>query len=250
MRVLRLGTYGSDVMELQALLKKLGYMPGPADGRCGPQTQAAVAAFQRRFGLAADGVAGANTQRALEPFLLGYDVYTIQPGDTLYGIARKYGAQLPLLLAANPDADPQRLSAGQRIVVPYNFNVVDTNISYTYAVLQRDVAGLKARYPFIETGGIGESVLGKRLFYLRLGTGRNAVLYNAAHHALEWITSPVLMKFAEDYAKACALRRPLVGFAPADMWDRVSIYLVRWSTRTAWISSSTGCSRGIRTATI
>ncbi|MEL7603931.1 MAG: M14 family zinc carboxypeptidase, partial [Bacillota bacterium] len=226
MRVLKPGTYGSDVMEVQALLRKIGLDPGPVDGRYGQRTRSAVAAFQRRFGLMPDGIVGANTWRTLELLLRGYDIYSVQPGDTLYGIARKYGAQLPLLLVANPGVDPQRLTAGQRIVAPYNFNMVDTNIGYTYAVLQRDVQGLKARYPFIETGTIGQSVLGKDLYYLRLGMGARTVIYNAAHHALEWITSPVLMKFAEDYAKAYALRQPLRGFRPTNMWNAVSIYIV------------------------
>jgi Predicted carboxypeptidase len=226
MRVLRLGTIGSDVMEVQALLKKMGYDPGPADGVFGTRTQSAVAAFQRRFGLVPDGVVGTNTWRWLESFLLGYDTYAVRSGDTLYAIAQKYGASLPLLIAANPGVDPQRLAVGRRVTVPYGFDVVDTNIGYTYAVLQRDVQGLKARYPFIETGTIGQSVLGRNLYYIRLGTGPRAVLYNAAHHALEWITSPVLMKFAEDYAKAYALGQRLRGFSPADMWNRVSIYLV------------------------
>jgi g-D-glutamyl-meso-diaminopimelate peptidase len=226
MRVLRPGTYGSDVMEVQALLKKMGLDPGTVDGRFGPRTQSAVSAFQRRFGLVPDGIVGANTWKTLDPFLKGYDVYFVRPGDTLYAIARKYGTQLPLLLAANPGVDPRRLAVGQRIVVPYNFAVVDTNIGYTWAVLQRDVQGLKVRYPFIETGIIGQSVLGKDLYYLRLGTGPRTVMYNAAHHALEWITSPVLMKFAEDYAKAYALGQTLKGFRPADMWDSVSIYIV------------------------
>lgn len=226
MRVLKPGMSGSDVMEVQALLAKMGYSPGPADGSFGPRTQSAAAAFQRRSGLVPDGIVGVNTWRALLPFLYGYDTYFVRQGDTLYGVARKYGTSLPLLIAANPGLDPQRLAAGQRITVPFNFNVVDTNIGYTYAVLQRDVLGLKARYPFIETGDIGSSVLGKKLYYLRLGTGPRTVLYNAAHHALEWITSPVLMKFAEDYAKGYALRKRLSGFTPADMWKSVSIYIV------------------------
>jgi g-D-glutamyl-meso-diaminopimelate peptidase len=226
MRVLRPGVTGSDVMEMQAMLAKLAYDPGPADGVFGPRTQAAVSAFQRDFGLVPDGIVGANARRAMERFLLGYDIYTIRQGDTLYGIAQRYGIRLPLLIAANPDADPQRLAAGQRITVPYGFDVVDTNIGYTYAVLQRDVQGLAARYPFIETGTIGSSVLGKNLYYIRLGIGARTVLYNAAHHALEWITSPVLMKFAEEYAKACTLRQRLGGYSPCDLWDDVSIYIV------------------------
>ncbi len=226
MRVLRMGTAGSDVMEVQALLEKLGYDPGPVDGRFGLRMKTAVVAFQRDAGLMPDGVIGANTWRAMEPFLLGYDMYTIRPGDTLYAIAQKFGTRLMLITTANPGVNPQKLTAGQRIVVPFDFEVVDTNIGYTYAVLKRDVQGLKARYPFIETGTIGTSVLGKKLPYLRLGTGQKTVLYNAAHHSLEWITSPVLMKFAEDYAKAYALGQRLDSFEPADMWNSVSIYII------------------------
>lgn len=226
MRVLRMGMAGSDVMEVQAMLEKLGYDPGPVDGRFGLRMKTAVVAFQRDVGLASDGVIGANTWRAMERYLRGYELYNVRPGDTLYSIAQKYGIRLILLTAANPGINPQNLSVGQRIVVPFTYDVVDTNIGYTYAVLQRDVQGLQARYPFIETGTIGESVLGKNLYYLRLGTGPRSVLYNAAHHALEWITSPVLMKFAEDYAKAYALGQPIGSFSPTDMWNSVSIYIV------------------------
>ena len=226
MRVLRLSIAGSDVMEVQSLLQRLGYDPGPVDGRFGLGMQAAVAAFQRNFGLVPDGMIGANTWRVLERFLLGYDVYNARPGDTLFAIAQMFGTRLILLTAANPGVNPQNLTVGQRIIVPYNINVVDTRIGYTYAVLQRDVQGLKARYPFIETGTIGQSVLGKNLYYIRLGTGAKSVLYNAAHHSLEWITAPVLMKFAENYAKAYALGLKLDGFNPADLWNSVSIYLV------------------------
>ncbi len=226
MRVLRAGMSGTDVMEIQALLAKMGYDPGKIDGIFGLQTQSAVKQFQRDFGMMPDGIIGLNTYRTLERFLLGYDTYTIRPGDTLYNIARKYYTNLTLLMAANPGLDPYNLRIGQTVTVPYGINVVDTNIDYTYDVLQHDIKGLKARYPFIETGVAGHSSLGRELSYIRLGTGSNEVFYNAAHHALEWITSPVLMKFAEDYAKAYALGTEISGFDPREMWENSSIYII------------------------
>ena len=226
MRVLRAGMSGTDVMEVQALLTKLGYDPGQIDGIFGLKTQRAVKQFQRNFGLLPDGIIGANTWRVLERFLLGYDTYTIRPGDTLFAIAQKYYTNLALLEIANPGVDPDNLRIGQTIVVPYDIDVVDTNIAYTYDVLQRDIRGLKARYPFIETGVAGYSSLGRELNYIRLGTGENEVFYNAAHHALEWITSPVLMKFAEDYARAYALGTPILGYDPRDLWEQSSIYIM------------------------
>ncbi|NLT97403.1 MAG: LysM peptidoglycan-binding domain-containing protein, partial [Christensenellaceae bacterium] len=226
MRVLRAGMSGTDVMEVQALLDKLGYDTGQIDGIFGLKTQRAVKQFQRDFGLLPDGIIGANTWRVLERFMLGYDTYTIRPGDTLYAIAQKYYTNLALLEIANPGADPDNLRIGQTIIVPYDIAVVDTNIDYTYDALQRDIRGLKARYPFIETGVAGYSSLGRELSYIRLGTGENEVFYNAAHHALEWITSPVLMKFVEDFARAYALGTPLLGYDPRDIWEQTSIYII------------------------
>ncbi len=226
MRVLRAGMSGTDVMEIQALLAKMGYDPGNIDGVFGLQTQNAVKQFQRDFGLLPDGIIGLNTYRTLERFLLGYDTYTIRPGDTLYSIAQRYYTNLTLLMAANPGLDPYNLRPGQTVTVPYGIDLVDTNINYTYDVLQHDIRGLKARYPFIETGVVGYSSLGRELSYIRLGTGSNEVFYNAAHHGLEWITSPVLMKFVEDYAKAYALGTEINGFDPREIWGNTSIYII------------------------
>src|SRR3954470_10173860 len=53
------------VRTLQRRLQQLGYHPGRADGRFGPQTQTAVIAFQRDHGLARDGIAGPKTYARL-----------------------------------------------------------------------------------------------------------------------------------------------------------------------------------------
>lgn len=221
-----MGMSGTDVMEIQALMQKLGYGPITTTGYFGLQTQRAVMAFQRDFGLATDGVIGTNTYRVMERFLLGYDIYTIRPGDTFYNIAQRYYTNLALLMAANPDLDQYKLRIGQQIVVPYGISVVDTNINYTYQILERDIEGLKARYPFIKMGIAGKSATGRNLYYIRLGTGPNKVFYNGAHHALEWITVPVLMKFIEDFSKAYALDNTLSGYRPRDIWETSSIYIV------------------------
>lgn len=224
MRILRIGMNGSDVMEIQAMLRKLGFNIA-VDGIFGPDTQSAVMGFQRARGLDPDGVIGPLTYAAMRKYLLGFDRYIIRPGDTFYKIARRYGTQAALVAAANPNADPADLRAGQEVTVPFGFPVVDTNISYTYEVLQRDIAGLTARYPFMETGIAGHSALGRELYYLRLGSGRNQVFYNSAIHSLEWITAPVLMKFAEDLLSAVSAGARIGGYDPGDIWNTSSIYI-------------------------
>ena len=217
---------GTDVMELQSLLKKMKYNPGQVDGMFGRQTQQAVVRFQKNIGLTPDGIVGPKTWKALEPYLMGYTEYSVRAGDTFYSIARRQGTDLALVLVANPGQDPGSLQIGQKMIVPFSFGVVDTNISYTYEIMERDILGLKARYPFLETGVAGKSVLGKNLYYIRLGAGPNQVFYNSAHHSLEWITSPLLMKFVEEFLKSYSLGRTLKGYNPRSIWNISSIYLV------------------------
>jgi len=59
---------------------------------------------------------------------------------------------------------PNVINIGQRLVVPYGIDVVFTDIDYTYEIMERDIQGLKARYPFLETGVAGTSVLGRNLY--------------------------------------------------------------------------------------
>ncbi len=44
--------------------------------------------------------------------------YTIQRGDTLYSIARAYGAVWSEIVRANPGLDPRDLPVGQEIIIP------------------------------------------------------------------------------------------------------------------------------------
>lgn len=63
--VLRVGSTGSDVSDMQTRLQELGYYTGEIDGRFAGGTQAAVEAFQTANGLTADGIAGRQTQDLL-----------------------------------------------------------------------------------------------------------------------------------------------------------------------------------------
>jgi hypothetical protein len=59
------------VTELQQALSSAGYDPGPADGKFGQRTEAAVIAFQQANGLSADGVVGPETASALNGVVAG-----------------------------------------------------------------------------------------------------------------------------------------------------------------------------------
>jgi tetratricopeptide (TPR) repeat protein len=65
--VLRLGTSGDTVREIQTALQSLGYdIGGTPDGLFGADTRTAVQAFQRANGLDADGLVGQQTADAIQ----------------------------------------------------------------------------------------------------------------------------------------------------------------------------------------
>ncbi|HUS13013.1 MAG TPA: N-acetylmuramidase family protein [Pyrinomonadaceae bacterium] len=66
MPILRAGSSGPDVTNLQQSLKNLGFDPKGVDGHFGPGTKNAVIAFQKSKGLTADGIAGPATLAALQ----------------------------------------------------------------------------------------------------------------------------------------------------------------------------------------
>lgn len=63
--VLRKGSKGGEVSEVQRRLKKWGYYSGSIDGIYGENTRKAVINFQKKNGLTADGVVGLATYAAL-----------------------------------------------------------------------------------------------------------------------------------------------------------------------------------------
>ncbi len=63
--VLRTGMTGQNVKDVQSRLYTLGYYQAEIDGQYGAATKEAVIAFQKRNGLGADGIVGAETKNVL-----------------------------------------------------------------------------------------------------------------------------------------------------------------------------------------
>ncbi len=63
--MLRTGSSGQAVKDLQSRLLMLGYYAGEVDGQYGTATKEAVILFQQANGLQADGIAGSETKEIL-----------------------------------------------------------------------------------------------------------------------------------------------------------------------------------------
>jgi len=225
METLRLNSTGPLVELLQSTLNKLGFYFGNIDGIFGPQSQNAVRRFQLSFGLTPDGIVGNNTWNVLAPYIIGYRTYVVKSGDTLYSLANRYSSTVNRIIAANPNINPTNLSIGQRIIIPFG-NIVPTNISYSYPILQMNITSLQTLFPFIETGSIGNSVLGNNIPYIKIGNGTKEIFYNASFHANEWITTPILMKFIENYLLAYVNNSNIYGYSARNLFNQVSLYIV------------------------
>lgn len=85
-------------------------------------------------------------------------------------------------------------------LVPYA--TVPTTTNYSYDIMMLNIQRFILRYPFLNIGNIGTSVMDKEIPYIQIGFGPNKVLYVGSTHANEWITSTVLMKFIEDFSNS------------------------------------------------
>ncbi|HYF77054.1 MAG TPA: LysM peptidoglycan-binding domain-containing protein [Symbiobacteriaceae bacterium] len=192
----------------------------------------------QRFRISVEALAAANPQvenpAAIRPGQVLYipsrpsQQYIVQPGDSLYRIARNFGVSVAQLQAANPGLDPMRLQIGQRINIPAAAarEIVIPREDYGYDEMMDDLDRLQARYPFISVSTIGESVLGRPIPVVRIGTGAKEVHYNGSFHAQEWITTVLLMKFIERYAQAYQNGERIGQFNIPALYRETSLWVV------------------------
>ncbi len=185
-----------------------------------------LTAFQQREGLYPSGREDELTMQRLLPYLTGFERYMVQSGDTYYKLARRFGTSVAAITTANPGQNPRTLRIGQYLTVPFGFPVVPTDEPFTYALLSLCVQGLTARYPFLTRRVLAKTAYGRDVVLLQVGQGENRVLYNASHHANEWITTPLLMKFLEEYAAALAFDGTIYGFDARTISARTQLSLV------------------------
>ena len=105
-------------------------------------------------------------------------------------------------------------------------SIVPTNVNYNSSLLLQNLIILNRTYPFLNIQSVGNSVLGKKIYAIKLGHGPKKVFYSASIHANEWITSVLLMKFIEDYCIAYNNNSSLYGYSIRRLFNSASIYIM------------------------
>lgn len=106
------------------------------------------------------------------------------------------------------------------------FYIVPTNISYGSNISDINLKGFQSKFPFLEQGNIGYSVLGQGLKYIKFGRGNKQIFYSASIHANEWINSVLLMKFLENLSSAYLNNSTIWGVPASYLFNNYSLYIV------------------------
>ena len=104
--------------------------------------------------------------------------------------------------------------------------IVRTDVPMTSALCEETVRKLVDAYPFLRTEVLTTTAFGRPVQTVVIGQGDRKVIYSASHHANEWITTPVLMKFLEDLAEAVQNNGKLFGVEAQNIVNAATIYIV------------------------
>lgn len=104
--------------------------------------------------------------------------------------------------------------------------IVNTTVPMTPALCVRTIENITSRYRFCRSELLSRTAFGRPIRTLVIGNGPRKVLYSASHHANEWITTPVLLKFVEDFAQAIESGGQIGGVDAAELRNAATIYTV------------------------
>ncbi len=105
-------------------------------------------------------------------------------------------------------------------------DLMDTTVPITSAINDAIIAHLVETYPFVRSEVLTVTDFQRPVRTLVLGNGPRKVLYTAAHHANEWITSYVLLAFAQELAQALEADGDIFGFPARRLSEAATIYMV------------------------
>lgn len=101
-----------------------------------------------------------------------------------------------------------------------NFDKLD------YEKLVKSILTLQKKHRLTEVYSVGKSVEGRELLCIKFGRGNKKIFLNGAHHALEWITSSLLMGFSFDFLNAVENRKRPFGYDVNRIYENVTFYVM------------------------
>ena len=104
--------------------------------------------------------------------------------------------------------------------------IVNTSVPITAASCDQMILDIVRTYPFCRTELLTSTAFQRPVRTLVIGQGPRKVIYTAAHHANEWITALVLLRFAEELAQAIQQEGEIFEKRAAELSEAATIYMV------------------------
>lgn len=104
--------------------------------------------------------------------------------------------------------------------------IVNTSVPITSGSCNRMILEITQNYPFCRSELLTSTAFQRQIRTLVIGNGPRKVIFSGAHHANEWITALVLLKYAEDLAEAIRSGGMIYGRAARDIANAVTIYMI------------------------
>ncbi len=104
--------------------------------------------------------------------------------------------------------------------------IVNTTVPITAESCDQMIREIVRTYPFCRTELLATTAFQRPIRTLVIGQGSRKVLFSAAHHANEWITALILLKFAEEFAEAIRSGGQIFGEDAAGLAENVTVYMV------------------------
>lgn len=104
--------------------------------------------------------------------------------------------------------------------------IVNTRIPVTSASCEQAILDIVNTYPFCRTELLTTTAFQRPVRTLVIGQGARKVIFSAAHHANEWITALVLLKFGEEFAQAIQSGGEIFGRDARELSRTATIYMV------------------------
>ncbi len=104
--------------------------------------------------------------------------------------------------------------------------IVNTQVPITSQSASRMMEEIANTYPFARLTLLTTTVFQRPVYAMTMGTGPRSVFFSAAHHANEWITALVLLKFMEDLARAIADGGQIDGVDAQTLAQQVTFHFV------------------------
>ena len=105
-------------------------------------------------------------------------------------------------------------------------SIVKTDVPFTSRRNEETICALVEWFPGARTEVLTTTAYGRPVRTLVYGSGGRHVIFTASHHANEWITTPLLLKFMEQLMEAAEKGGTIFGVPARNIRDLVTVHTV------------------------